>query len=91
MKINKKIIKSLKPCADRYENYLVHYADFNGTIEEFLFLPEISPTDKLWVSLRLLPRNIVEVFALDCAVSAQSYADDSAAAYRAARFFDLGR
>jgi hypothetical protein len=77
--INKKLIKALNPCADRYENYLRRYSDFNGAIEEFLFLPEISHADKLWVSLRLLPRGLVEVFAIDCAVSAQNYAAANAA------------
>jgi hypothetical protein len=77
--INKEIIKALNPCKDRYDNYLVHYSKFIGTIEEFLFLPEISHKDKLWVGLRLLPRNLVEVFALDCAVSAQNYAAADAA------------
>lgn len=72
--INKELIKSLKPCADRYENYLRFYSDFSGTLEEFLFLPEISHQDKLWVSLRLLPRELVEVFAIDCAVSAANKA-----------------
>ena len=75
--INKEIIKALKPCGYRYENYITHYAEFNGTLEEFLFLPLISHNDKLWVGLRLLPRNLVEVFAIDCAVSAQNYADDA--------------
>ena len=81
--IDNDVINSLKPCADRYENYLKFYAEFSGTIEEFLFLPKITHQDKLWVSLRLLPRNLVEVFAIDCAVSAQDYV---AAAYVTAAY-----
>jgi len=80
--INKEVIKSLNPCADRYENYIRYYSDFNGALENFLFLPEISHHDKLWVSLRLLPMELVEVFALDCAVASQEYAA-AAAAYAA--------
>ena len=88
IKINKEVIKNLKPCKDRYENYLTHYSEFSGGIEEFLDLPEISHEDKLWVALRLVPRMLVETFALDCAVSAAAaYADAdayAAAAYAAA-------
>ena len=84
--INQEIIKGLKPCASRYENFLRHYPTFSGSLEEFFLLSEISHSDKLWVSLRLLPRTLIEVFAIDCAIQAQSYAADAdaAAAYTAA-------
>ncbi len=72
--INKEIIKSLKPCADRYENYLKHYPDFEGCLEEFLDLEHISHTDKIWVSVRVMPRFWVECFAIDCALSAAAHA-----------------
>ena len=75
MIINKDVINSLKPCADRYENYLEHYANFSGNQDDFFELPEISHNDKLWVILRLMPRELVEVFAIDCAVSAYAHAD----------------
>lgn len=78
--INKEIIKSLEPCANRHENYLRHYPDFEGCLEEFLDLEQISHADKIWVSVRVMPRFLVECFAIDCAVSAY-YAD---AAYYAA-------
>jgi hypothetical protein len=84
--INKETIKALNPCKDRYENYLVHYSEFIGTIEDFLLLPKISHDDKLWVSLRLLSRKNVEAFALDCAVSAQKYAANAAYAADAAYY-----
>lgn len=81
--INKEIIKSLKPCADRYENYLKHYSDFEGYLEDFLDLEHISHSDKIWISVRVMPRFWVECFAIDCAVSANAAYAAYAAAYAA--------
>lgn len=77
VRVNKEIIKSLKPCADRYENYLKYYNDFDGQLEEFLDLENITYQDKIWVAVRLMPRFLAEVFAIDCAV--RSAAADCAA------------
>ena len=77
IKIDNEIIKSLQPCTDRYQNYLDHYSDFEGHIEDFLDLDHISHADKIWVSVRVMPRFLVECFAIDCAVAA---ADAAAAA-----------
>ncbi len=74
MRINKQVIEDLKPCVERYENYLKHYPDFDGELWEFFELTGISHVDKLWMSLRLLNRDILECFALDCAVSAKKHA-----------------
>jgi hypothetical protein len=76
IKINTDIIKSLNPCKDRLDNWLVHYKAFEGDLVEFLDLPNISYTDKIWVAVRVMPRFLVEVFAIDCAFNA---AADSAA------------
>jgi len=80
--VNKEIIKSLKPCADRYENYLKYYSDFDGQLEEFLDLENITYQDKIWLAVRLMPIFLVEVFAIDCAVraaAATNYATNYAA------------
>jgi hypothetical protein len=79
MRINTQSIKELKPCTDRYENWLFNYIGFDGTLEEFFGLTEITHKDKLWVSLRLMDRTSVEAFSLDCAVSAKNYASAYAA------------
>ncbi len=87
--INKEIIKSLKPCANRYENYLKHYSDFEGYLEEFLDLEHISHTDKIWLSVRVMPMFLAEVFAIDCAVNAIANTNsvaDAAAAYAATAY-----
>ncbi len=76
IKINTDIIKSLNPCKGRLDNWLLHYKAFEGDLVEFLDLPDISYTDKVWVAVRVMPRFLVEVFAIDCAFNA---AADSAA------------
>ena len=72
--VDLEVIKSLVPCLDRYENYFHHYEYFEGSLEDFLDLNELTHNDKLWVSLRLIPRFLIEVFAIDCAVAAAAYA-----------------
>ena len=90
MRINTAMILELRPCQSRLDNYLQYYAQFDGTIEDFIKLPDITHQDKLWVILRLIPRFELEVFAIDCAVSVifhsayAAYAD--AAAYAAAAY-----
>ena len=93
LKINTKIIKELNPCQDRLDNWLKYYSDFKGDILDFLELENITAQDKVWVSLKLLPREIVEVFSIDCAFSAAADAAayaadaaDAAAAYAAAAY-----
>jgi len=70
IQINTIKLKSLSPCKDRLDNWLKHYSIFNGDIIEFLSLTEISAKDKVWVSVRLLPREQLEYFAIDCAFAA---------------------
>lgn len=53
MKINHKIIKKLKPCEDRYENFKKYYPDFDSDLKEFLYLDKISYADKAWVFVKL--------------------------------------
>jgi hypothetical protein len=64
----------LNPCAERFENFKREYPDFDGDILEFLSLEKITSNDKIWVAVRVLPREILEVFAVDCAFSASEYA-----------------
>jgi len=54
MQINKDVLKILEPCVDRYENYLRHHGEFNGSLSEFMDLPNISYEDKTWVAKRVL-------------------------------------
>jgi len=83
IKIDTALVKSLNPCRGAYENWLKHHADFSGDILEALALPNILVEHKIWVCVRVLPRELVEVFAIDCAVAA---ADAAAAAAAAAAY-----
>ena len=90
IRINKYVISKLNPCNDRHENYIKYYNDFDGDILKFLELEKITAQDKIWVAVRVLPRDILEVFAIDCAFAAAyaadaaAYAADAYAAYAAA-------
>jgi hypothetical protein len=70
IKINTGIIKSLNPCKNGLDNWLLHYKAFEGDLVEFLDLPNISYSDKIWVAIRVMPRFLVEVFSIDCAILA---------------------
>jgi hypothetical protein len=65
--IDKKYLKSLKPCADRFENYLQHYADWSGSLSEFLALENISHRDKTWVLARSISTKNKQLFAIEMA------------------------
>lgn len=84
IKINRKVLEKLEPCKPRFKNYLKHYADFKGDLVEFLDLGKITHKDKVWVAVRLMPRFLVEVFAIDCAFSAAADAAYTATAADAA-------
>jgi len=88
MKITTQIIKDLNPCEDRLDNFMEHYPDFDGDHEDFLLLDKITHNDKIWVILRLMERIDIEVFAIDCVVSASAAAAASAAAYAYAYVYD---
>jgi len=81
--VNKDVISALNPCKSRFDNYLKHYANFNGDVLEFIDLKKITSNDKLWVLFRTCPRFIIEVVAIDCAMQASeySYYATAAAAY----------
>ena len=69
MLINKEFLKELKPCTERYKNFLEHYADFSGTMVEFLDLDKITYKDKIWVVKLVVKREILEQWAILCAES----------------------
>jgi hypothetical protein len=67
MQITKEYLKSLSPCEDRYKHYLEHYKDFEGTLEEFLDLPELTHADKKWVFVRSIDKDKLRFVAADFA------------------------
>jgi hypothetical protein len=67
MLITKGYLKSLSPCEDRYKHYLTHYKDFEGTLEDFLDLPELTHKDKKWVFVRSIDKDKLRLVAADFA------------------------
>lgn len=72
MKLTTKEIIKLNPFILHYNNSIRYSANKTYTVEQFLDLSDISHEDKLSVVLRLVSRDIREVFGLDCAMSAIS-------------------
>jgi len=69
MKINKEVLKGLNPCADRYKHFLKHHANFDGSLSEFLDLPNLEYGDKAWVAVRVLTKNKRVKWAMLCVES----------------------
>ena len=67
MLITKDYLKSLNPCEDRYKHYLQNYKDWQGTLDEFLDLPELTHDDKRWVFVRSIDKNKLRFVAADFA------------------------
>ena len=65
--INKKYLKSLSPCEDRYKHYLTHYKKWTGSLEEFLELQELTFEDKKWVFVRSIDKSKLRLVASDFA------------------------
>jgi hypothetical protein len=69
MIINNKLIKKLKPCKDRFNNYLIFYKDKSHTPAQFMGLKNITQSDKLWVAFRLIPKDSIRLAVADMAES----------------------
>ena len=69
MKISKSVIETLNPCKDRFDNYVEHYGDREFTTRQFMGLKNITQSDKLWVSFRLMPKENIALAAADIAES----------------------
>jgi len=80
-KITLKEIRALKPWYD-LDIYLKE--DWSGTLVDFLHIEAIPSKDRIWVAVRLMPRFLVDVFAIDCAFASSAYATSDASASYAA-------
>ena len=69
IKINTEVIKGLRPCGSRFDNYLSHYKDFDGTLEEFLALDNITYSDKVWVFAKIADKSQLSRWSYFCAES----------------------
>jgi len=80
-KITLKEIRDLDPC---YDPSLHMKEDWEGTLVDFLQIDVIPNHNRIWVAVRLAPRTLVEIFAIDCAFAAHADAAAAHAAYAAA-------
>ena len=69
MQITHDIIKALKPCANRYQNFVEHHPNFIGSSAEFLSLDKITYEDKVWAMTRLITQNQNILWGVKCAYS----------------------
>lgn len=69
MIINHEIVKALKPCKNRYSNFLQHYPNFDNNAANFLELENISYHDKVWVLARLMTKEQNVEWSIMCAES----------------------
>jgi len=81
MIINKEIIEKLNPCKDRFDNFVNNNPDFDGDLQAFLSLDNITYSDKVWVVTRLFTKEQNVHWSLLCASSVLSnfesvYPDD---------------
>jgi hypothetical protein len=67
MVINTEIIRNLKPCEVRFRNYLEHYENFEGTLEDFILLDKISYGDKVWVFTKIATKEQLVRWTFLCA------------------------
>ena len=76
-KITLKEIRDLDPC---YDPSLHMKEDWEGTLVDFLQIDVIPNHNRIWVAVRLAPRTLVEIFAIDCAFAAYGYDTSDTAA-----------
>jgi len=69
MQINKEFLKSINLFTDRYEHFIKHHGEFNGSFSEFLDLPNVNYDDKIWVAREILNKNKAVKWATLCAES----------------------
>jgi hypothetical protein len=69
LRITNEYIANLKPCKNRHDNYLQHYANTDFSVVEFLQLDSISYDDKIWVWNKFATISEAVLFGLKCASS----------------------
>jgi hypothetical protein len=67
--INSAAIFKLKPCEDRWINYIKHYDKRSFTPKQFMSLKNITHKDKMWVAFRMIDKASLKLVALAIARS----------------------
>jgi hypothetical protein len=66
IKLTYQDIVNLNPCSAHHPSKYIPDT-WSGTICELLELPNVAPTEKLWVAYRVLDDKVLRLFAVDCA------------------------
>ena len=63
---NSDYIKTLKPCKNGLDNFILNYPNFNGKLSELLQLNNISYDHKIWLVKKTVNLKILQQWALEC-------------------------
>ena len=74
--ITLRYIKTFNPCASGWKNLLKHYPDFSDTVGNFLRLEHVSYNDKIWLVRRVVKKEILRQWAVECAENVLSIYED---------------
>lgn len=77
------LLEQLNPCRSGLANYKKVFGDAEVDLLDILNNEAIPASDKLWLCRKVLPQEILEVFAIDCAFAATEYAAAIYAIYAA--------
>ena len=80
MRITAELIQSFNSCRVGLDNYLKHFGTKETDLVSILESENIPHKHKIWLATKVLPNDVIEIFAWDCAFHAAAYA---AAAYAA--------
>lgn len=69
LKIDNDLIKNMKPCNSRLNNYLKYYNNCSHNYKKFINLENITYDDKVWVLRKLLSKTQAVSWAVLCAES----------------------
>ncbi len=75
MLITTQIVSELNPCEDRFNNFTKEYTNYSGTLRDFLKLENITYNDKVWVFTRLLDKDTLVKWSIECAESVKHIYD----------------
>jgi len=72
IRINAKLIRSYKPCIDGIVNFNKHYTDIS--IKQLINSKNISYRDKLWLLKKIIPTELLILWAIDSAIESEASA-----------------
>jgi len=81
IRINAKLIRSYKPCIEGLANFTEHYTDIS--IKQLINSKKIDYEHKVWLFKKIVPIDLLILWAIDSAFAAYEYANISSNYYTA--------